>query len=244
MANQLGGFASSTIISANTRRQHGLLIAQLKPPLGSEMLLSYVEEFLFIDDQAYPLSTQLFSNTVYPEGYRNLTEFSLAPFPTWTFRIEDLVIAKSVIFLYEEQTVLIRYQIAEGDDNLVRLELRPFTAFRDVKSLTRRTNRLNTKIETLPGRIRFAGLFFHHNAAILDQAGTWRLGFQYPEEKKLGLDFEEDLFSPFRLVYTFLKGREVFLCASLEDRPSIHPEVMISKEKIRRTNHSNPKITF
>ncbi|MBI3999384.1 MAG: glycogen debranching enzyme N-terminal domain-containing protein, partial [Candidatus Omnitrophica bacterium] len=232
--NQFGGFASSTIISANTRRQHGLLIAQLKPPLSRHVLLSSVEENLYIDDVAYPLSTQLFSDTVYPEGFRNLSEFSLLPFPTWTFRLEDLAIAKSIIFLHDEQTVLIRYQIIEGDENLVRLELKPLTVFRDLHSLTRRNDRLNTQIETTPGRIRFAGLFFHHNAAILDRSGSWCLGVQYPEERRLGLDFEEDLFSPFRLVYTFLKGKEVFLCASLEDRSSINPDLLVSKEKDRR----------
>ncbi len=236
--NQFGGFASSTIISANTRREHGLFIAQLSPPLAAHVFLNNVEETLFIDDLAYPLSTQLFANTVYPEGYKNLSEFSFNPFPTWIFRVEDLVIVKEVIFLYEEQSVIIRYRIAEGDQTLVRLELRPLAAFRDLHSLTHQSDRLNTQIETSPGRIRFAGFFFHHNAAILDRSPCWRTGLQYPEEKKAGLDFEEDLFSPFRLVYTFLKGQEVFLCASIQDRASINPDFMVLKEKDRRLKTS------
>ena len=32
ITNGMGGFASSTIIGANTRRYHGLLIAPLMPP--------------------------------------------------------------------------------------------------------------------------------------------------------------------------------------------------------------------
>lgn len=32
--NGLGGWASSTIIGANTRRYHGLLVAATQPPVG------------------------------------------------------------------------------------------------------------------------------------------------------------------------------------------------------------------
>ena len=189
--NQFGGFASSTILSINTRRQHGLLVAQLKPPLERHILLNSLEEILFIDDVAYPLSTQLYRDTIYPEGYRNLSEFSLLPFPTWVFRVEDLLLTKTVIFMHDEQTVLIRYQILEGDENLVRLKIRPLTTFRHFQALTHKNERLNTKIELSPGRIQFAGLFFHHNAAIVDQDGSWYCKVQYPEEKQQGLDLKK-----------------------------------------------------
>jgi len=232
--NQFGGFASSTILSVNTRRQHGLLVAQLKPPLERHILLNNLEEVLFIDDVAYPLSTQLYRDTVYPEGYRNLSEFSLLPFPTWIFRVEDLVLAKTVIFMHDEQTVLVRYQILEGDENLIRLELRPLTTFRHFQALARKNERLNTKVELSAGRIQFAGLFLHHNATIVDQAGSWYCGVQYPEEREQGLDFEEDLYAPCHLIYTFVKGREVFFCASLENRKTIETEALVSKEQDRR----------
>src|SRR4028118_2171192 len=41
--NNLGGFASSTITDANTRRYHGLLTAALRPPTGRVVLLSKFE---------------------------------------------------------------------------------------------------------------------------------------------------------------------------------------------------------
>lgn len=232
--NRFGGFASSTIVCANTRRYHGLLVAQLKPPLGRFVLLSNIEEILYIDETAYPLSTKLYLDTVYPDGYQNLNQFSMIPFPTWIFQAEDLLFAKRVVFMYDEQTVLVRYQILAGDEHLVRLELKPQTAFRDCNSLTQHNEKLNKKLEALPGRIRFAGLFFYHHAAILDQSGSWYRRIQYPDEKKLNLDFEEDLYSPFRLVYTFLKGREVFFAASVEDHKTVDFHAWIAKEEARR----------
>src|SRR5205823_4347257 len=50
--NGIGGFASSTIIGLNTRRYHGLLVAATKPPVGRCVLLSKLEETLFIEGHA------------------------------------------------------------------------------------------------------------------------------------------------------------------------------------------------
>ena len=43
ITNGLGGFASSTIIGANTRRYHGLLIAPLMPPARRTLILSKLD---------------------------------------------------------------------------------------------------------------------------------------------------------------------------------------------------------
>ncbi|OGW86218.1 MAG: hypothetical protein A3C35_02730 [Omnitrophica bacterium RIFCSPHIGHO2_02_FULL_46_11] len=234
--NRLGGYAASTIVSVNTRRYHGLLVAKLHPPLEHLVLLSNVEEILYVDETAYPLSTLLYRDTINPEGYRNLNQFFPLPFPTWIFHVEDLIFAKSLVFMYDEQTVLLRYQILSGDENLVRLELKPLMAFRDFHSLGFQNDRLNTKIKPSAGRIQFSGAYFYHNAAIVDQAGNWYCRVQYPQEKSRGLDFEEDLYAPFRLVYTFIKGRTAFFCASLNRYEKVDPDALIIKESDRR-NH-------
>ncbi len=232
--NQFGGYASSTIALINTRRYHGLFVPQLKPPLGRHVLLSHVEEILHIDDIAYPLSSQFYSETIYPEGYKNINEFTLLPFPTWIYYIEDLVLTKSVIFIHDEQTVIIRYQLLEGDRNFVRLEVKPLTPFRSIHSLTHINDRFNTKINVSAGRIAFAGLYFYHNAAFVDQSGKWRQNIYYIEEKERGLDFQEDLYHPFSLVYTFLNEGDLYLCASLQDREVINSPALISREENRR----------
>ncbi len=232
--NRFGGYAQSTIVGVNTHRGHGLLVAQLKPPLGCFVLLSGLEEILYVDDVAYPLSTQLYQNTAHPDGYRNLREFSISLFPTWTFWVEDLILAKSVIFLYDEQTVIVRYQILTGDDSFVRLELRPQVTCREQDSLAFHNERLNTKVEVEPNRIQLAGLYFYHDAPILDQSGRWFRQVYYPADHDRQLDFEEDLYSPFRLVYTFLKGKEVFFGASIENQPKVDFRALVHKEETRR----------
>ena len=64
--NGLGGFASSTIIGANTRRQHGLLVASLHPPVERHVLLSKFEERVVIDGHESAISTNLYPGTVFP----------------------------------------------------------------------------------------------------------------------------------------------------------------------------------
>src|SRR3979490_2073669 len=75
--NGLGGFASSTIIGLNTRRYHGLLIAATKPPVGRMVLLSKLEEILFIDGRAFALSANQYPGVIHPDGFRYLTQFCL-----------------------------------------------------------------------------------------------------------------------------------------------------------------------
>ena len=54
-ANGLGSYASSTIIGANTRRYHGLLVAALQPPTQRTVLLSKLEETLAVREVEFRL---------------------------------------------------------------------------------------------------------------------------------------------------------------------------------------------
>ena len=96
--NGLGGFASGTISGANTRRYHGLLTAATSVPLGRTTMLSKFEETLIVNGHRIELSTNCYSGTVYPEGYRLITSFALDPFPVWTFRVDGLELEKKVFY--------------------------------------------------------------------------------------------------------------------------------------------------
>src|SRR5438105_915876 len=88
-ANGLGGYASSTVVLANTRSYHGLLVAPLASPPGRFVLLSKLEEVAHYEGQSYKLSTNLYSagKVVQPEGYRYQEGFTKSLFPTFTYRI-------------------------------------------------------------------------------------------------------------------------------------------------------------
>src|SRR5712691_11871991 len=138
--NGLGGFAGSTIAGLNTRRYHGLLVAATKPPVGRVVLLSKMEETLFIDGQPFDLSANRYPGVVHPQGFRWLKQFRLDPFPVFTYEIEGIEIEKTVCMIHGENSTLVHYELKkdnhpESPKNL-RLEIRPLIAFRDYHSTT------------------------------------------------------------------------------------------------------------
>src|SRR5215470_15761130 len=107
--NGIGGFASSTIVGLNTRRYHGLLVAATKPPVGRYVLLSKLEETLFIEGHAIDLSANRYPGVIHPRGYQYLKRFRLDPFPVVTYEIEGLEIEKSVFMIQGENSTVIQY---------------------------------------------------------------------------------------------------------------------------------------
>src|SRR3954468_15403753 len=106
--NGIGGFASSTIIGLNTRRYHALLVAATKPPVGRVVLLSKLEETVIIGDQRIDLSANQYPGTIHPRGFEKLDSFRLDPFPTFTYRIGDLTVEKSVFMVQGENTTVVQ----------------------------------------------------------------------------------------------------------------------------------------
>ena len=64
ITNGIGGYASSTMIGANTRRYHGLLIAPLTPPARRHLILSKVDESIEIGEKKYDLYTNIGKNYI------------------------------------------------------------------------------------------------------------------------------------------------------------------------------------
>src|SRR5215467_1259403 len=149
--NGLGGFASSTIIGLNSRRYHGLLVAATKPPGGRFVLLSKLEETLFIEGQAVDLSANRYPGVVHPQGYQYLKRFRLDPFPMFTYEIEGFEIEKSVFMIQGENSAVIRYELTKNNHpespKSLSLEVRPLIAFRDYHSTTHQNGALNAAIE-------------------------------------------------------------------------------------------------
>jgi len=109
--NGLGGFASSTIIGLNTRRYHGLLVAATKPPVGRIVMLSTMEETLFIDGQPFDLSANRYPGVVHPQGFKYITHFRLDPFAVFTFEVEGIQIEKTVFMIHGENSTITHYEL-------------------------------------------------------------------------------------------------------------------------------------
>lgn len=147
LTNGLGGFAGSSIVGANTRRYHGLLVAALRPPADRVLLLAKVDEEVTPAGSSpsgptpearptrYLLGTNLYRGAVHPEGYRHLREFRLDPFPTWVFDLDGRILEKSFHLVHGRQAAVLRYRYLKGDGPL-RLELFPLVNCRDYHHTT------------------------------------------------------------------------------------------------------------
>src|SRR2546427_10804507 len=149
--NGLGGFASSTIIGLNTRRYHGLLVAPTKPPVGRLVLLSKLEETLFIDGRPVDLSANRYPGVVHPQGFRYLKQFRLDPFPVFTYEVEGIEIEKSVFMVHGENSTLVHYHVKKDNHLESRkhlwLESRPPIAFRDYHSTTHENGGISAAVD-------------------------------------------------------------------------------------------------
>ena len=95
ITNGIGGFASSTIIGANTRKYHGLLIAPLTPPARRFLVLSKLDESIESNGKTYNLYTNI-ANGEISEGYRYLTEFRMEYVPIFTYNVDGIIVKKFI----------------------------------------------------------------------------------------------------------------------------------------------------
>ncbi|MBI4390646.1 MAG: glycogen debranching enzyme N-terminal domain-containing protein, partial [candidate division NC10 bacterium] len=228
--NGLGGFASSTIVGLNTRRYHGLLTAATKPPVGRLVLLSKVEEALVVDGRRIELSANRYPGVVHPQGFRYLAEFRLHPFPVFRYVMDGIEIVKTLFMVHGENTTIVHYALrppgagASPRPRRLRLELRPLIAFRDYHGTTHENATLDPQVQTRPNLASvapYAGLprlYVAHDADALDGTGFWYRNFEYDVERERGLDFREDLFSPFALTVDLDKRGQAALITSTEPR--------------------------
>ncbi len=129
VTNGLGGFSSSTIIGANTRKYHGLLMAPLMPPARRYLILSKVDESLEIRGRKYNLYTNICENYI-SHGYNYQEEFEKEYFPVFKYKIGQVEITKIVCMEYGHNTVGIYYKIKTAKSK-VKLTLAPIINFRD-----------------------------------------------------------------------------------------------------------------
>lgn len=92
----LGGWASSTVAGAHSRRYHGLLVAALKPPVHRVVLVSKLDEVLHIDGTNHPLASNRFPGAVHPDGHTRLSAFRRDLFPVFEWQVAGVELRKTV----------------------------------------------------------------------------------------------------------------------------------------------------
>ncbi len=243
--NGLGGWASSTVAGANTRRYHGLLVAALNPPVNRMVMLSKMDETVETGGRRFELGTNIFPGALDPEGYRYLEAFEKGFWPTFTYRTDALVLRKEVIALWGENTTLVRYTVLESDAP-IHLVLRPFVAARDCHALVSANDHITSEagwdngifsVQPYDGLPR---LFIAAGDFTFQAQPDWYYRFEYPGEAIRGQDAREDLFSYGTFRRLMETGDQVVVMISIEDPGGRDAQVLLDREMRRRSSLIEP----
>ncbi len=227
-----GAYASSTILFANTRRYHGLLVAPVKG-LGRHVFLSWCEERVedwleewsadwYVDraedaaERGFYASCALFAGGgLWPAP---LARFERGLIACAHYAVQGLSLTKEVFLLRGRRSVAIRY-VASGP---CRLSIKPFFACRPFHALTQ----WNSVADLSPRRegpwqvVRpypeLPPVYLTASGRRMSDDPGWYYRFHYPEEAARGFEAEEDLFCPGPVRLELAAGEPGWLVAGLE----------------------------
>ena len=236
ITNGIGGFCSSTIIGANTRRYHGLLIAPLKPPAQRNLILSKLDESITINNKEIPLYTNVCKNYI-SQGYKFQTSFEKEYVPTFEYLVGDINVKKTICMEYGKNTVCVFYEIQNKNEE-IKLKLAPIVNFRDFHSMS--TNKkINLKQEEIKDnkiKISIENNSFYINCSegkyIKHENDNFNNMF-YIEEEKRGF-YPEENHSVSGIYEIKIKPNEnkkiTFVCSLEENIDKVDGEKLIKKE--------------
>lgn len=214
--NGLGGWAGASIIFANTRRYHGMLVAA--PPGRTErtVLVSRLDETVAGID----LAANRFRGAIHPRGFEHLTSFTRGIFPVWEYAVRGVALRKTVVAPRGVNATIVHYEVLDCAAPF-ELRLAPFLAGRDYHSLIRGGDAPVPYVH-----IDVPGARFEAKPA------CWR-DFVYDRERERGLDCEEDLFTPGAYIVTLSRG-DILPVVIATDENDWDAIAMIAEERARR----------
>ena len=225
LANQIGAYASSTVIGCNTRRYHGLLVAATTPPVGRLLALSLLMEHLTVDGQTFELATNEFSGTFAPRGFEHLREFRSEVAPTFLYAAGGRWLTKRIMLAEASNAVVVRYTLRGGEGTL---RIWPFAALRDYHHIRKvhQPHRMTftTADHSLTIEDRASGTHPLHvtcTKAAFEPNPRWWYRFCYRVEIARGQDGFEDLYTPGSFVATLRDGESCDITASLDEIRSV-----------------------
>ena len=246
ITNGIGGYSSSTVLGANTRKYHGLLVAPLMPPSRRYLILSKLDESLEICGKNYNLYTNVCKNYI-SDGYKYLDNFEKKYIPIFEYKIENVDIVKKVCMQYGRNTVIVTYKITNNNDSDVILKLAPIMNFRDFHCMTsnhefnfRQTISNNKKVRLVIDDNRTTPIYMHiSDGNYIEHYNDMFRNMYYIEEEKRGFYPEENHLVPGRYEVIINKNEEkeiTFVCSLEENIEELSGKDIIEKEIKRLKN--------
>ena len=242
LTNGKGGFCSSSVLDIHTRKYHGLLILPMEGTDRSYNYLSKIEVKVIANDKEFQLSTNKFPGVYAPTGHKYVDTFEMEYYPVTTYKIGSIVIQKSILMPRNEDSILVRYDLLETDQDLL-FKATPLFAFRETHSMSKENMDIKPRAYFETNGFKFdpyKGLppvYLQTSiASVFYPAPHWWHNFEYLKERNRGYEYQEDLFAPGIFEIVMKKGDSLIFRASLS-RMNHKPEEEWDKEIDRISNY-------
>ena len=241
LTNGIGGFCSSSVIGANTRRYHGLLVAPLLPPAQRHLLISKLDETLKIGDNKYNLFTNICENYV-SDGFKYLQSFEKEYVPEFIYEVQGVKITKNIIMVYGRNIVCVTYKIENVKEDMTFV-LTPVINFRDFHGLnTNHTYSLKQKIDKSKVRVEVDGnaitpiYMYIADSEYIEHFDDTFTNMYYLKEDESGFYPEENISVPGRFEINLKKGetKQFTFIGSLEENIEEIDGFKVIEDEIKR----------
>ena len=223
--NRAGSYSSSTLVGCNTRKYHGLLICPIDEFGGERfVLLSSLDVTVVNKDKSFNIGIRKYKGDHFsPRGHKYIEDYDVDNIPSRTYRVGGVILKQERVLVHYEEQLLIKYTVLEASEPM-KLQFRPFLAFRNIHQLTHSNLSANTKVDYIENGIEskmydgFPSLKMQFSTNVeFIPVPDWYFGVEYLEEQKRGYDYSEDLFTPGFFELKAQKGDIIIFSASTKE---------------------------
>jgi len=249
-SNRAGSYSSTTIVGCNTRKYHGMLVCPVDQLGGDRhVLLSTLDITVVNNDKSFNIGLRKYKNDYFnPKGHKYIEDFNTDSIPARIYRVGGVLLKLERLLVHYEEQFMQRMTILEASEPM-KIQTRPFLAFRSIHELTHANLTANTKVDFIENGIRaklyegfpYLNMQFSTKAEFVP-VPDWFLGIEYPEEQKRGYDYSEDLFTPGFFEFEAKVGDVIVFSASTKEEKTSGLKQKFTKTvsgKIPRSNFVN-----
>ena len=188
------------------------------------MLLSSLDESLTLRGKRFNLGIHCYGDIYEPRGHKYIVDFDADPVPCITYKIGEIVLRKRIALAPDSNQLLIHYELVNAPAR-VKLELKPFLAFRNTHALTGENDALrrdSTPIQNGAAFCLYEGfpvlnLQLNTSASAFKYNPVWYKGITYSDEMRRGFDCREDLWVPGSFEAELSSGESLVVSATAGD---------------------------
>lgn len=218
LTNRKGGYSSLSRIDSLSRNEHNLLMACVKAPNTWVQMISKLEMKIMVANQEYDLSAQEYVDPNKNQmGQDYLNYFTFDRFPFWSYLTEGVCIDRRIIMKYEENLVLVQFEMENRSGQNVSIFLRPWMRFTPKGVMPQENQRYTVKKDKIESNGYV--LYYKTDAELTLEKANYISDLYFQDDEKDGRLSKGAVHSNHCLKYQLVPGekRSGYVIYSLSD---------------------------